>query len=151
MRRGLALAAIASVALTGCATTRFPPRPEFSQRPKPPEGQYEIELTAGFNGRLAIEDGCLGFVGDFGEIERFTTLVWPWNARLERSATGWQVRRTDNGTVFLVGGPLVGGGGFLPDLTGDELRRYNRSLTRKLSPECAAKGAWTLNRDFRPR
>lgn len=150
MIAAVVLAITAAVALGGCAAIDPERPPEFSQRPKPPAGQFEIELTAGFAGRLAIEDGCIGFVARFGETERFTTLVWPWNARLERAATGWQVRRTDNGAIFAIGGPLVGGGGFLPDLSTEELRRYNRSLARPLSRVCAAKGAWTLNRDFHP-
>lgn len=141
----------ASVALaaSACVTPLPVGAPEFPQRAAPPEGQYEIELLAGFDGRLAIKDGCLGATSSRGNDDFFVTIVWPANAKLERTGSSWRVRNEANGETIAIGQRINGGGGFRGDLGEDEVREYNRMLTRKLSPECAAKGTFGLNRDFR--
>jgi hypothetical protein len=122
--------------------------PEFVQRAAPREGQNEIALLAQFKGRLAIEDGCLGAVGPRGEDDSFVTLVWPFNARIERDGNSWRVRNERSGETIKLGQIIKGGGGFRGAMGRDELRDYNRSLTSKLSRDCADKGTFGLNKDL---
>ena len=137
---------------TGCATTsEAVSQPEFSQRAASRPGQDEIELLAGLRGRLAIQDGCLGVTAIRGDDdESFTTIVWPWNARLELSGAGWRVVNVQTGASIEVGQTISGSGGFGGNPDSAELRAFNRYLARDLSVRCAVKGFFTLNRDFRP-
>ena len=144
------LALIASASLAACATLHAMPRPEFAQRASPPPGQYEIELLAGLSGGLAVVDGCLGVSSRFGNDGSFSTLVWPGNASLESSPEGWRVRNRDTGETIGIGETIVGGGGFSGPFDAQLLREYNRMLTSDLSEKCAAKGVFSLNKDFRP-
>lgn len=144
-------AAALALLSAGCASLAASPAPEFSQRAAPRPGQDEIELLAGLEGRLAIEDGCLGVSAFRGDRADFVTIVWPWNAALESApGGGWQVRQTQSGAIIPVGAAIRGGGGFGGTFDDAWLRDYNRHLTRKLSARCAAKGTFALNRDFRP-
>lgn len=143
---------ILALALSGCVTAPVAiAKPEFSQRAAPRPGQDEIELLAGLRGRLSIEDGCLGVKAVFGnDHESFTTIVWPWNARLEPSGASWRIVNVQTGASIAVGQVIDGGGGFGGGADATELRAFNRYLTRDLSAKCAAKGFFTLNREFRP-
>lgn len=144
----LPICATIALAASACVTPLPVGAPEFPQRAAPPAGQYEIELLAGFDGRLAIEDGCLGATTSRGNDGFFVVLVWPSTARLERDGSSWRVRNEANGETIAVGQKIKGGGGFRGDFGAGEVRDYNRMLTRKISAECAAKGTFGLNRDF---
>ena len=146
MRSVFAFASI--VALAGCVTPLPADAPEFSQRAAPREGQNEIELLAGFSGRLAIQDDCLGAVGVRGGDETFVTIVWPYNAQLERDGPSWRVRNTQSGATIRVGQRIEGSGGYMGEFDAASLDQFNRFLTRKLGEGCASKGFFTLNRDF---
>ena len=121
---------------------------ELAQRPKPKDGQFEIELLAGMSGTLAEREGCIGLELIYREGKPFVTIVWPWNVEIERSLGSWTLRDTLTGTVYAPGDVIEGGGGFF-GIEGDlDRRRYNRGLVRKLSAKCAAYDIATLNRDF---
>ena len=145
-----AIVAVLMILLGACVGMPTEPRPEFPRRAAPPPGQYEIALLAGISGRLAIVDGCLGIAADYERDPAFVTLVWPANAVLETGPAGWQVENRDTGERVQLGGKLIGSGGFSGGLDAESLRDYNRMLTSKLSANCAAKGVFSLNRDFRP-
>ncbi len=105
-------------------------------------------LFAGIEGHLSIdENNCLGVVGLRGDVDSFTTIVWPSNARLVHASGRWRVDRTDSDEAIEVGALLRGGGGFRDLSNPAELRDYNRFLTSKLSARCA-KRTFGLNPDF---
>ena len=134
--------------IAACVTPLPPGAPEFAQRAAPPEGQNEIELLAGFNGRLAIRDNCLGAVSVYPEADTFVTIIWPSSARLVRDGNSWRVNNTANGESIRVGERISGGGGYAGKHDRETLKLYNRFLTRKLSIACAQFGTFSLNRDF---
>lgn len=134
--------------IAACITPLPADAPEFAQRAAPKEGQNEIELLAGFNGRLAIKDDCLGAISVYGRRDSFVTIVWPANAKLERADRSWQVVNEANGQVIKVGEKISGGGGYAGDFNNAALKEYNDYLARDLSAKCAQYGSFSLNRDF---
>ena len=142
--------ALSCAALAGCVTTTAMPRPEFAQRAPPRAGQDEIELLAGITGTLAIQDGCLGVLVGGLEEPLFTTVVWPWNAELERDGSNWRVRNVQTQQTIGLGEELEGSGGYASPSDRESLSRYNRFLKHDLSTVCAAKGTFSLNRGFGP-
>ena len=138
---------VAILALSGCVTP-IGGGLELAQRPKPEDGQSEIELLAGMGGTLAEREGCIGLEFPYLEGDSFVTIVWPWNVDIERSLGSWTLRDTLTGTVYAPGDVIEGGGGFFGIERDADRRRYNRGLVRKLSAKCAAYDTATLNRDF---
>lgn len=150
--RKMIIAVLAFATLVGCSTSWKTAKPEFTQRAAPGQGQSEIELLARIEGTLAIDydSWCLGVITAGGNGTQFTTIVWPSNAELQWASGRWQVENTQTGETIIVGSKLRGSGGYLGDFDAQSLRRYNRFLAENLSADCAAKGAFVLNREFRP-
>lgn len=98
--------------LAGCAARHVAaPLPFFPRLAPPAPGLAEIWLTAAFDGRLVVEDGCVKVHPS--NAQRSVTVLWHQDIELRRDTKGLFLLTPRNGHVTRFDVPANFGGGLV--------------------------------------
>jgi hypothetical protein len=118
------------VLLGGCASKQAAqPLPFFPQVAPQPPGLEEIWLTAAFEGRLVVENGCVKVRSP--KTQQGSTVLWYQGIELDRDRFGLFLRSSHTGNVTRFNTPVKFGGGAVSE---EYIERDYPEVARRCGP-----------------